>query len=96
VNQDLGLKLRHYVDAVPGQVVTVPVDLPTGMINLFSDQPAEVYVDGEKVGESPLSSLQVALGPHEVVARNARYGEVRYTVRVTLAAPVQLRVTFRK
>jgi hypothetical protein len=95
-NQELGLKLRQFVDAVPGQVVTVPLELPTGMLNLFSDQPAEVYVDGVKVGETPLSGLQVALGSHEVVARHARYGDVRYTVRVTMVAPVQLRVTFRK
>jgi hypothetical protein len=95
-NQELGIKIRQFVDAVPGQVVTVPLDLPTGMINLFSDQPAEVYLDGEKVGDTPLSSLQVPLGSHEVVARHPRYGEVRYTVRVTLTAPVQLQVTFRK
>ena len=96
VNQEVGLKLRHSVDAVPGQVLTVPLELPTGMINVISDDPAEVYVDGEKVGETPLSNLRVPLGSHQVVARHPRYGEVRHTVQVTLAAPVQLRVTFSK
>jgi hypothetical protein len=96
VNQPLGLKLRQYVDAAPGQSVTVPLELPVGMMNLYADQAAEVYVDGQKVGETPLSSLAVPLGMHDVVFRDARYGEVRYTVSVTLAAPVNLNVTFRK
>jgi hypothetical protein len=95
-NRELGVKLRQFVDAVPGQVVTVPLDLPTGMMNVYADQTADVYVDGERVGETPLPSLQLPLGSHEVVLRHPRYGEVRYSVRVTLAAPVNLNVTLRK
>ncbi len=96
VNKSVGLKIRQFVDAVAGQVVTVPLELPSGMMNLYADQPAEVLVDGKPVGQTPLSSLPVPLGSHEVVFRNARYGEVRYTVAVTLVAPVQIKVTFRK
>jgi hypothetical protein len=95
-NKELGLKLRHFIDAVPGQVVTVPLEIPNGMINVYADQTAEVFVDGEKVGETPVPSLQLPLGPHDVVLRHPKYGEVRYSVRVTLVAPVNLSVTFRK
>lgn len=95
-NQAVGLKMRQFVDAPAGQTITVPLDLPTGMINLSADQPADVYVDGEKVGQTPLVSFQVPLGSHEVVFRHPKYGEVRYTVAVTLAAPVNLNVTFQK
>jgi hypothetical protein len=96
VNKSLGLKLRQFVDAVAGQVVTVPLELPTGMMNLYSDQPADVVVDGAVVGQTPLPSLQVPLGSHDVIFRHPTYGEVRYTVAVTLTAPVKLTVTFRK
>ncbi len=95
-NKDLGLKLRQLIDAAPGQVVTVPLEIPTGMMNVYADLTAEVFVDGTKVGETPLSSVQLPLGPHEVVLNHPTYGDVRYSVRVTLAAPVYLRVTFRK
>ncbi|HEX7485943.1 MAG TPA: PEGA domain-containing protein [Vicinamibacterales bacterium] len=95
-NPALGLKLRQFIDAVPGQLVVVPIELPAGTMNLFADRAAEVYVDGQKVGDTPLTSLSVPLGSHEVVFRNATYGEVKYTVAVTLAAPVRLNVTFRK
>ncbi len=96
VNKQLGLKVRQYVDAVAGQVVTVPVELPTGMMNLYADQTAEVSVDGTVVGQTPLPSLQVPLGSHEVVFRNPKFNELRYTVMVTLNAPVKLNVSFRK
>lgn len=94
VNQPLGVKLPHYVDLPPGQLVEVPLDLPMGMMNLYADDPAEVSVDGKVVGETPLSGLPATLGSHEVVFRHKRYGEVRYTVMVTLAAPVGLNVKF--
>jgi hypothetical protein len=94
VNKSVGLKLRQYVDAIAGQVVTVPLEMPTGMMNLYSDQPAEVLVDGAVVGQTPLASLQVPLGSHDVIFRHPKYGEVRYTVAVTLQAPVKLNVTF--
>ncbi len=95
-NKDLGLKLRQFIDLAPGQVMTVPLELPTGTANVYADQTAEVFVDGKKVGETPLSSLRLPLGPHVVVLRHPTYGELRYTVSVTLAAPVHLSVTFRK
>ncbi len=95
-NPDLGLKLRQFIDVAPGQTMTVPLEVPTGMANVYADQTADVFVDGKKVGETPVSGLQLPLGPHEVVLRHPKYGELRYTVRVTLAAPVRLSVTFRK
>jgi hypothetical protein len=95
-NKELGLKLRQFIDVAPGQVLTVPLEIPTGMMNVYADLAADVFVDGKKVGETPLSSLQLPLGPHDVVLNHPKYGDVRYSVRVTLAAPVHLRVTFRK
>ena len=95
-NKDLGVKLRQFIDVALGQVMTVPLELPTGMANVDADLTAEVFVDGEKAGETPLSSLTLPLGPHEIVLRHPKYGELRYSVRVTLAAPVRLSVTFRK
>ncbi len=95
-NPALGLRLRQLVDAMPGQLTVVPLELPSGTLSLSSDQPAEVYVDGRKVGETPLLSLAVALGFHEVEFRHPRYGQLRYTVSATLAGPVRLSASFRR
>jgi hypothetical protein len=95
-NQGLALKLTKFIDVPPGQLVNVPLDLPVGMMNLYADQSAEVWLDGKLVGNTPISSLPTPLGPHEVIFRTRQYGEVRYSVMVTLTAPVSLTVTFRK
>lgn len=95
-NAALGLKIRQIVDTVPGQLVVAPLDLPMGTMNLTSDQPAEVYVDGQRVGETPVSGLAVALGAHEVTFLHARHGQLRYKVTATLGGPVRLIGTFRK
>jgi hypothetical protein len=95
-NAALGLKLKQDVESVPGQLVVVPLELPMGTMNLTSDQSAEAYVDGQSVGDTPVSGLTVALGPHEVTFRNARNGQLRYTVTATLAGPVRLAGAFRK
>jgi hypothetical protein len=95
-NQDVALRLRQFVYVQPGEVVQVPVELPMGMINLQSDQVAEVFIDGESVGQTPQLSVPVALGRHEVTFRHAKLGEVKYPVVVTLAAPVRISVKFNK
>jgi hypothetical protein len=96
INQGLALKIPQFVEVPAGQLVNVALDLPLGSMNMYADQPAEVFVDGKSIGETPLASVSVPLGQHEVLLRNKRYGEVRYTVMVSLAAPVSLTVTFRK
>ena len=88
-SKDLGLRLRQSIEAAPGQVVTAPLELPTGMMNVYADLTADVVVDGKKVGETPLPDLRLPVGPHDVVLRHPNYGEVRYSVRVTLTAPVE-------
>ena len=73
--------------------------MPTRILGLsafYHDSAAALVVDGELVGETPLMSLPTALGTHEVVFRSEKYGEVSYTVKVTLTAPVRLKVAFSK
>lgn len=96
VNQEVAVRLRQFVEVLPGRTVTVPVELPAGMLNLNADSPAQVLLDGQPIGETPLLSVPATLGSHEVIFRSAKYGEVSYTVNVTLAAPVRLTVTFNK
>jgi len=96
VNTSLALKVRQFVEVPAGKVVTVPFEAPMGMMNLTSDEPAEVWLDGRLIGQTPLTTLPATLGSHEVVFRHPRLGDVSYTVNVTLAAPVRLTVTFNK
>jgi PEGA domain len=57
---------------------------------------AEVWVDGEKIGETPIGNLSLSLGPHEVVFRHPELGEQRHAALVTLKTPARLSVDLRK
>ena len=57
---------------------------------------AEAWVDGERVGETPIGSVQVSIGPHEVVFRHPELGERRVITTVTLAGPAKVSVDMRK
>ncbi len=92
VNDEFGINSAHEVTVAAGQVVDVPVTLPPGMLSVVTDEPAEVWVDGEPRGRTPTGTLSVPLGEHEVRIVHPRWGEQRLTVIVGLGAPTRLNV----
>lgn len=95
VSDTLGYRATRVVQVPAGKVATLPLDLPKGTMNLNATPWAEVWVDGERVGETPIGNLQVPIGPHEIVFRNPQLGEKRQAVSVTLTAPVRLSVDMK-
>jgi hypothetical protein len=57
---------------------------------------AEVWIDGEKAGDTPIGNLQTTIGKHDVVFRHPELGETRQSVTVTLLGPARLSVDMRK
>jgi PEGA domain len=96
VNEAIGYRITRTVQVPAGKVAPIKIDLPKGTIALNAIPWAEVWIDGEKVGETPVGNLAVSIGPHEVVFRNPELGEQRSVVTVTLAAPARLSVDLRK
>ncbi|MFB3854895.1 MAG: PEGA domain-containing protein [Vicinamibacterales bacterium] len=95
-NDILAYRATQEVNVRPGQVVTVPVELPNGVLHVNAAPWAEVWIDGVRAGETPLGNLNIRIGPHEVVFRHPQLGEQRHAVTVTLAAPARLSVDLRK
>jgi serine/threonine-protein kinase len=56
---------------------------------------AEVWIDGEHVGETPLGNLTRTIGTHEVVFRHPELGEKKQTITVTLREPARIGVDLR-
>lgn len=96
VNEALGYRATRSVQVSPGKVTPVRVEFPTGTIGLNAVPWAEVWVDGEKVGDTPIGNLQVTLGAHDIVFRHPELGEQRHTTTVTLKTPARLSVDMRK
>jgi hypothetical protein len=95
VNETLGYTSKRIVQVPAGRIFSLPVEMPQGVINLNATPWAEVWIDGRRIGETPIGNLPIAIGPHEVVFRNPQLGEKHQAVSVTLSAPVRLSVDMK-
>jgi hypothetical protein len=96
VNETLGYRSKQVVLVQGGRLVPLRVPMPDGVLNVNAVPWAEVWIDGQKVGETPLGNLALPLGPHEIVFRNPQFGEQRHAVTVTALAPARVSVDLRK
>jgi hypothetical protein len=96
VNDTIGYRAMRTVQVVPGRVTPIKIEFPKGSIALNAIPWAEVWVDGEKVGDTPIGNLQLAIGPHEFVFRHPDLGEQRHAATITLNTPGRLSVDLRK
>jgi serine/threonine protein kinase len=96
VNELIGYRGTRAVQVAPGKVTNVVVDVPKGSMAINALPWAEVWMDGVKIGDTPIGSFAVAAGSHDVVFRHPDLGERRETVLVTLKNPVRLSVDMRK
>lgn len=96
VNETLGYRAKRNVQVPAGRVASLKIELPKGTMSLNAVPWAEVWIDGEKVGETPIGNLSIPIGAHEVVFRNPQLGEQHHAVTVTLNAPTRLSVDLRR
>jgi PEGA domain-containing protein len=96
VNEPLGFHVSRTFDVAAGKVAPVSVDIPNGTIGLNAAPWAEVWIDGAKVGETPIGNLPISIGTHEVVFRHPELGERRLTVTVTLKEVARFSADFSK
>jgi hypothetical protein len=92
-NRALGYETVARVEVKPGEAAPVRLTPEPSRLIVSATEAAEVWVDGVRVGETPLSGAVVTLGTHEVVVRRAAGGERRFTVTVGVA-PFTLNVDF--
>ena len=95
VNETLGYRAARTIQVAPGKVTPIKTDWPNGTVALNAIPWADVSVDGESVGETPIGNISVPIGPHEILFRHPEFGERRHAVLVTLKAPVRLSVDMR-
>jgi hypothetical protein len=94
-SRDMGYKTTQVVDIEPGEERSVSL-VPTGELNANATPWAEVWMNGNKVGETPIAALRVPLGTHEVVFKNPKFPDRQVTVTVRATAPAIAFVDFTK
>src|SRR5206468_7387084 len=94
-NLEMGYKTTQAVDIEPGEERSVSL-VPTGELSVNAVPWAEVWMNGAKVGDTPLAHLHVPLGTHEVVFKNPKFPDRQVTVTVTASTTAAAYVDFLK
>jgi hypothetical protein len=95
VNDTLGYRATRSIQVPAGKVIPLAVELPFGVVNVNASPWAEVWVDGRRIGDTPIGNLPISIGPHEVVFRHPQLGEKRQAMSVTLKAPVRISIDMK-
>jgi serine/threonine protein kinase len=96
VNEALGYRETTVVTVAPGKVSSVQPPWPNGLMSLNAAPWAQVWIDGQQVGETPLSNVRVPIGSREVVFRHPELGEKTVRAVVTAGTPTKLSVDLRQ
>jgi len=96
VNEGIGYSQAQVVNVTPGRVTPIKPRWPNGTMSFNATPWAEVWIDGQQVGETPLGNVSVPAGPHEVLFRHPELGEKRVRTVVTLSEPAKVSVDLRQ
>lgn len=81
-NGALGLGELRHVDVKSGERAATAAEPPLSALTVTATEPAEVRIDGERVGETPLDAYPVKDGTHEIAVISSSGAERRFTVTV--------------
>jgi hypothetical protein len=96
VNQNVGYRARRTVTIQAGKTTPVRLDPPSGTVNINAVPWAEVWLEDQRLGETPLGNLKLPIGSRELIFRHPDLGERRATVLVTLKEPARISMDLRK
>jgi hypothetical protein len=96
VSRSLNFEGKQTVQIAGGQMRVLQPELPNGTLSINALPWAEVMVNGERKGETPIGNLAVPIGQHEVVFRHPQFGEQRRSVTVTTGGITRVGVDLRR
>ena len=95
VNDGLGFRTSTTVTVEPGKTATVPLEAPLAPVSINALPWAEVDVDGQRYGETPIGTLMLPIGDRTVTLRHPTLGVRVETFTVRLGGPNRLSVSMR-
>lgn len=95
-NEALGFRVSRVVQVAAGQTASITVALPRGTINVNAVPWAQVWLDGQPLGETPIGNVSWTIGTHEIILRHPDLGERRVSTTITTANPARVAVDMRK
>ena len=96
VNDSIEMHLTRTLSVDPGKSTRLSVPVPNGTIAVNASPWAEVFLDGKSIGTTPLGSISVSVGSHELVARHPQLGEKRRSIIVGAQTPLRVSMDLSK
>jgi hypothetical protein len=96
INTAIGYRSHQTVDIKPGQIVAMALVPPDGRISVNAMPWAQVWINGNSVGETPIANLPLAAGEHQITFRHPQLGEQTQTVVVRADALTRVSATFAR
>ncbi|HLG56739.1 MAG TPA: PEGA domain-containing protein [Vicinamibacterales bacterium] len=94
-NDALGYRERKTIQVTAGQVSAVKLQWAQGSLALNAIPWADVFIDEARVGETPIGSISLPIGTHDVIFRHPDLGERRMSVTVTAGQSAKVGVDMR-
>jgi PEGA domain len=95
VNESLGYRGEQEFTVRAGEMARLRPSIPDGVLHVNAQPWANVWVDGEPVGETPLANVKVSVGRHEIRFRHPSFGEQVRQVVVSTSEPVRISVNMK-
>jgi hypothetical protein len=95
-NDALGFSRTQRVSVAAGRTSEVRVSMPNGTLSINAVPWAEVWLNGERLGETPLANISRPIGAYRVTLRHPQFGERQATVTVTTKETARLGVDMRQ
>jgi hypothetical protein len=95
-NRRLGYQSARTIEIAAGKTLALRIEPPKATVNVNARPWADVTMDGSSLGQTPIASVLMTVGTHELIFRHPQYGERRQTVTVTANGPNRIAVDLTK
>jgi len=96
INTAIGYRSRQVVDIKAGQIIRMTVSPPGGRVSVNAVPWAQVSIDGNPVGDTPIANLPLAAGEHQIAFRHPQLGEQTQRVIVKSDTLTRVSATFTR
>jgi hypothetical protein len=96
INTAIAFRSRQTVTIKAGEIIPMKVEPPDGRVSINAQPWAQVWIDGNLIGETPLANLTVSAGEHEIIFRHPQLGERRETTIVKSGVQTRISATLTK
>jgi hypothetical protein len=95
-NPAFGFRAERTIQIKPRQSQTITLEVPQGILHVNAVPWAEVWIDGKRMGDTPIGNMTLPIGTHELLLRHPVFGERRQQVAVGLDGPARVGVDLRR